>query len=530
MAASITIFSNYTPNAEGGEFIFPAANSNPDIFNLKLLEYYKEQGANSIFEGVTFRIYENYIDIGNPRAIEDGNITYLAITFDERILFYFVDSIQVINTGLRLYTRLDLWSTYIGRARIDNLKFTRTNVKLIFKEPSPFTIPEPLYFTEELKIDLGQRDFLGAFNGRPRGRGITRNSLRVYATIKHKTYTDISTAIDEIHTYEFNPADIATNPAAITQKDIQNLIALVSSIYAVTNNGEGNAEVMHLYIYQAGLRKNTSAVKFKGVLNGNKTDIDAFELRPDVSEYRISLYNTSTADTPPANTVKLEWLGRVIYFGTKYNGIKLPYFVGEFTIRFVVMTNNDGLIFTVMAGEEQRDITRSFEVTIVANTGTLTSQESAAKWLGVIANTAGGTFQIAAGGAGYVSGAAQIANAFIGLPNNNNGTYIGGGDGLTTFDDIINNESDYLWLCIYRTTVSNLYAENLIKANGAQCEYIWNNPKANLMEFLTDLPSLIGGDISSHVVACECSVKNIPYAAAQYIKDKLAEGLRLIKV
>lgn len=31
-------------------------------------------------------------------------------------------------------------------------------------------------------------------------------------------------------------------------------------------------------------------------------------------------------------------------------------------------------------------------------------------------------------------------------------------------------------------------------------------------------------------VACKCSVKNIPYTAAQYIKDKLAESVRLIKV
>ena len=534
MAASVTVFYNFTPNTDGGARIFPAVGSLSETYDYsaEILDYYKQQTNNyELLTGVTYEIFNNYIEVGiTNKSVGDFryNITYIAIQFETKTIFYFVDKVEFIETGMRCYTRPDNWSSYIGQARINHLKFRRTNVKLEF-EDTP--ISRPIYYTQKLSIDMGARSFLGAFTGQERGRTIGREKLRIYATIKYRTYSDITKTIEQIDTYEFNPNDIIST-ATPTAQDIYNFIDLIASIYGVGGGVNAlTAEIMHMYILQEGIIKTGSFLtRFNGLLRGEDKEVLGRKILTGINNEDIKLYNTREGGaTVPLGAIKISQLGKDIYFGTKYNGLKLPYFVGEFTIRFTVFSNKDNLTFMVMAGEEIKDITSSFEITAIANTGSLVGIQAAAKWLGIIANTAGGAFQIASGGAGLVSGTAQIANTMLGIPNNNNGTYIGGGDGLTTFDDIINNNyDDYLYLTVYSSQTSGAYGEAIINNYGAECNYIATDTSKDLKSFLSNMTSLIDYTVFDYFIECECAVNNVPYEAAAEIQNIFNEGVQLI--
>ena len=67
--------------------------------------------------------------------------------------------------------------------------------------------------------------------------------------------------------------------------------------------------------------------------------------------------------------------------------------------------------------------------------------ERMAKGLNLMTNLAGGVFQIAAGGAGLVSGTAQIGSTLTNLNEHRNGAYIPAGNGRNTFANIVKENS-----------------------------------------------------------------------------------------
>lgn len=535
---NLYVFFDFTPDGNGGKFYMPKSES-VDIYaaNSKVLAAMKNDHPRyEIYMANTFKVYDTYIDLPLYSNAIGHNITYLAIETDSEILFYYVQSVKPLPQGYRLYISIDYWATYISISKITNVNFNKTNLQV--GNPGEY-----LYITEgNNNYDGSQRSYTPAFNVTER---ITRNNLRIFAAVRHKSFQDISTSIEELHVYRFDPQDIATTNghSEPTAQDIYDTIETVFNIYAVTDRkgGEGSAQVLHLYILENVGNYKTAAVAFKSKYKGTTATLTGVECNSAINEYNIIVENGVDGYTPqgtpydPGQYVRLYSIGIPIYFGTKYNYLTLPNFVSTYVVKIRYEFNQDKIVITVSSGNDSRDITEAFEVAGVANTGTLTTSQSIAKWLGIAAQAAGGIFQMIKGGAGYVTGAVTIASAATGIVNQQGGTIIGGGDGLITFREIIDNGSGETFYFSRGSdnTAGQWSVMPRILFNGANCNIQYKLPKENLLNYLHNLPALYlpdnnaaNRDIPAYI-ECTATIDNIPYDAAQVIADTLKSGVHI---
>lgn len=528
MGAQITFFRQFTPNISGGRFCFPANVATRNNFNQLYYNYIMAKEDNfDLGESYTFSIYDDHIDIlSSFQRFYDYHITYIAITYEGYNTFYFVDRLKQISGGTRIFIRSDDWANYIGSATIKNITFTRSN-----KQVNP--VKDELYLTDNApQYDGCIQQFFTAYGNNTR---VFLQALKIYATIKHRTISTVKTQIDEIHTYEFDPLENSLIKV-LTRERLQSAIDNITAIFE-DRDTKGAAELIHLYLFPGGIiPKVTRAAAFNTVLrSGTQTVVTGTEIDETVILYNIRYRNVELGFTPNYdNTVYIPNLGRKSYFGTKYNGIELPPFVGLCGVTFRIETKQDGITFLAVCGADMRDITTAFALTAIANTGTLTSEQLTAKWLGVIAGTASGAFQIAAGGAGVVTGGLTIANTINSLYTQRNGTYLGGGGAMTTFKEIIDNGAgDYLYISVNDPTagvVTPTAAIEKVKTSGADCFYKYENSETELISIINTNEARQGYLISGTaypVIACECTVNGIPYEAAEMIQSLLSGGVRL---
>lgn len=126
------------------------------------------------------------------------------------------------------------------------------------------------------------------------------------------------------------------------------------------------------------------------------------------------------------------------YFGTKGKNIFINNKNASQKIIFRTITSNDDLSMQLIYEDNILDITDQFLISLTTNDGNLTTQQEIQKNLKQIANVASGIFQISAGGAGLVTGAAQIAGSFAQSLNPGiNTSKTTSGDGYVNF---INND------------------------------------------------------------------------------------------
>lgn len=521
----LTLFTNYTPNTDKGLYVFPKEDYADH--RAALLTYYKNQQDDAapaiVLNALTFNVYEDYIDIpdDNPRYY---NITYLALKHNDFIMFYYVNRIQIVSQGIRLFTQLDLWGTYIGSAKIKNLHFTRTNIQLSLNQ-------EITYLTE--KEHPNNAAVLSFYHmGIP--NRVKLSDIGVIATIKHKTYNNPDTQIEEIHSYLFDPSEL--------QLSIRNVLQYVASIYEVTNTEgnkevKGSAEVIKIFIYPKQFPALIKTYSFRGIINGEQYTATANILDSTIVDYVYPIYNADINFSPLQSLNEYSFVGSLkkkAYFGTKYNGIELPPFVGLYNVSIKTEIDDDGLTVTVSNGQDTRDITQSFEVPAVANSGTLTSQERATKWLGIIAGVGSGIFQIASGGAGIVSGGLSIAQTINSLFDERNGTYIGNGNGWATFKDIYENgEGEYLFVSVNGGTADGSLNDEAIKDiqfNGAICDYVYpdtNKELFNIINSNSPRQKYLIDETLNPFIACYAAVLNIPQEAINEIATQLESGVRL---
>ena len=126
------------------------------------------------------------------------------------------------------------------------------------------------------------------------------------------------------------------------------------------------------------------------------------------------------------------------YFGTKGKYLLINNKNASQKIIFRTITSNDDLSMQLIYEDNILDITDQFLISLTTNDGNLTTQQEIQKNLKQIANVASGIFQISAGGAGLVTGAAQIAGSFTQSLNQGiNASKSTSGDGYVNF---INND------------------------------------------------------------------------------------------
>lgn len=542
----LEIFFGATPNK--GTYIIPDRQVNEniikDIWGDAFIAYLEASAPHELLKVNTFKINDGFIDI--EKKIYDypyqGNnaykISYLAVRILNKTLFYFVNSVNVMPQRIRLYVELDNWGTYIGGAQINNVRVLRTNQQIAEYNEIPYRLPELTHYNNTHKR------LYSAFGLDNR---INRNSLQIYAVIKHKTYATFSTAVEDIKIYWFDIRDIVGKSESedLTRQDIRKACEWVASIYAVNSaaGGQGDAQLMHMYLYTNDLARmpdlSLNNYPFSGVIDATKKDVTGWQL--PAKEYILDVVVgnniTYTPIVPQSSAVRnIQALGREVYFGTQQNGLKLPSFTGCLGCRFTIQSLEDRMLFKVEANGEERDITEAFEQVAVANTASLTATQATAKALGAMSNIAGGAFQIVKGGSGLVSGSLSIANTFTNLVNKNNGTYIGGGSAWLTFENILDNgEGEFLYFVVKddNTIAPDDAIANLNKF-GAECDYMITADK-NFFEYINARPLLsrpLEPQLRDNIkmLQCSCEVSNIPYNAAKEIEAKFNEGVRLIAI
>lgn len=549
MATNVTLFYGYTPNTSGGVHVTPSrpfhlydwytANKrmNEALKSFAPLDISIDKPYIETLEAGTYLIYADYVDIKKQLKYDGLTISYISIDDGKRVTFYFVDSVTPLPQGYRLYTRLDVWATYISIAMITNVHFTRSNLQVGSGK-------EYLYLTDDkTNYDSATRYYQSGL-----GRNLTRKNITVLAVIKHKVYQNFSKSIEVIKMYAFDPIDIARREdrEELTAQDIYDTVNAVAAIYGISDDkgGEGSAEVMHIYLQDSTVFASSGLQAFKTVdKNGGAFELEGWTRRPSINEYNIIVMNEAGdyVINPAAinysqnEYIKVNAVGVPLYFGTKYNYLKLPPFVLTYSVKIREEITDDKFQVSIIHNNEARDITSAFEVVAVANTASLTSSQSIAKWLGISAQAAGGVFQTVKGGAGLVTGPLSIAAAFTGLVNQNGGTVIGSGNGLITFYDIIHTNSGDIWHFARGTRQTDgAAAMKKIIYYGASCDIQTDSPDNNLLTYLKNRPPLyrrIGATTPDGnvlpVIACVAAVDNIPTEAADMIASRLLEGIRI---
>ena len=333
----------------------------------------------------------------------------------------------------------------------------------------------------------------------------------------------------------------------MTRETIEDLHTAVTNIYSIVDSGirppfysdEAKAYTTKIYlVHKFWDKEDTDTIGFNTRLNHLNKVIRGnilIYLTEEVTEFSYYLVNGRTPFSSNLFLPRIDLgnsIGCELIVGTKYDGLILPAIVGPYKITYRFEVMYDSLKISVRSGSEARDITEAFEVVTVTNNGTLTPLETMAKGLSLISNIAGGAFQVASGGAGIISGSAQIGSTFAHLIDHKNGTYIPGGSGYATYADVLNNNGGYPLLVGVRRNdninESHTTALHNVQYRGAMCDYYpaWDT---ELFEFINDRDSLLN-ETPFVFLACECTVKNIPYNAAAEIQSLLADGVRFHKI
>lgn len=515
------LYYNLTPNGSGGEHFAPKPNTDRQTWDETYINKLKElAGAGNYIEMYihNYSFNEGYFDIDNI-----GNVllrpTYISIHTDIRTnsgtksfyAYYFIDRITQIGNGFRLYVSEDLWAGYIADAKFSYIHYKKINFYLDSTYATYLT-------TNKLTSKEVEKRYL------PLGHNYSISDIRIIAVIRFQEQNTFDTTIESINLFSFDPAQLTDLP--VQGVTISEMIEGVRNIYGLDMTGTNKAYVTKVYIVHKFFNEPAGSAGFKSVIYSEKKTIQGKNLAgfQGIIEEEFNLFN-SDISAPDEKYIPFMAVGQQITVGTKYDGLILPAFVREYAVKIRYEITKSGLKISVMDGRESRDITDSFLLDVVANSGTLNALETTAKSLGLISNLAGGAFQIAAGGAGIISGAAQIGNTLAsGFTNNSNGTYLPNGTGITTYDDIVTKRSGYVFYAVFNAKFDNsAYQE--ASHFGAYCDITPSLDKDLFTDIYNSTYLLAGGVIK--FTQADIVVDNIPYDAAEAITGEFEQGVKI---
>lgn len=555
----LMIFWGCTPNK--GTYIIPQTQVNEDIikdiWGDKYQEYLASNFPHETFNINAYKLYNGYLDVEKLsyqypyQSISPYKFTYIAIKISGKTLFYFVNQVEVMPQRVRLYIELDNWGTYIGGATIKNINVVNTNIQLNAVD-NRF---EPKYILPELaNANQEAETIISAYGNEQR---LSNADLIIVATIKYTKYSDYKDVIEVIENFAFNVRWLAGlgETATVSNSDLKRAVDWVQSIYSCQipeNLGtkEQTAQVINIYLlpndyYNVPYDNNLATLEFNGIRNnGTSKPNYALSQNPGFSvgdrriyEKEIVVGNgiTYIPKTENINVVNINALGYNIYFGTLDNGIEMPIFAGCMGCKFGIYNQGDSMLIKVSCDNKEIDLTESFKVAGIANTESLTYQQTVAKALGGMANIAGGIFHIKAGGLGLVSGTSAIANQLVsGIDQKGGANRISGGNGYLTMRNVGSGvpnspKGDFLYFVIKGT--SNTVEQGKVYLNnyGATCNYPISD-NYNFFTYINACPLLSANEASIEVIKiiqCSCNIDGIPYNAAEEIQAKLNEGVRL---
>ena len=454
--------------------------------------------------------------------------------------------------------KLDLWHTYIGWASyIKNVRVTKCTRDLLkstqhmgFYDNPQQALKSPVY----TNVDYTSLINTGVHIPFDSNAKVKLKNLAVVFALKYNTYESNSGSVSRVQMFGFNLEDLVASYVGIVDSDtcfaqtdlLQMIIDTIAGIYTINRQTALNtyedfsASVIGAWLIDAELIN----------LVNQPSDYQTLFVRSKNS-YKFSVGGTWSNQllapqiVTPANrervfnitTVKQD-ANKQIYFGTKYNNLRIIKNVGTAQVVIKCIVNSSEIKIMAIQGENQEDITSAFALTLTTLDGDVNNAKDAMEKLTsalaivgslgtAIVGAISGNGLVAAGGVlSATAQATKFAESFmqrrlggIGKVGDAYITYYNGTKVTRTYTDLyLNNPYNICKIEDDTTGIDNL------AYYGLTYDYTVSNlysifSASRIETTVDDFDFLQCTDMTFDTI-------NIPLDAQEYIRKKLCEGIR----
>lgn len=532
MARKLYIFDSFTPNAENGIFY---AFYSAELF----WKYAKDNYSYNVVELNNYRINANVIKVkydeniygetfvNNKSYIIDADIVE---TEEETIVnyfrCYFVDSYFLQSDYIAFNVHIDLWGTYSHDALIDNTLITRCNRN----------IGVGIY--DDIKATNGNLEHTEAWHQTDAyWGGIFDTSVCIVFLLQYNVAQAVfgndkisKTEMFCIKLSELKEKAVALKDEFDNYSSAEIAVDIIGGIYAVTANmGTNDAQVIKAWLCDynyidtgrdMSLEHGVTAKSKSIFTNGSDMTFDITHVYPSKKYKEITIENYD--------------VNKVYYAGTFNNGLKLQrYTTPNLTYCTYYIVGDDDIQVIVQQGENQKDISKAYEVLLTTNSATQTGIRRLARAVSgsMKAYTSAMKAYASGGASGALLSGTETLAGMVDMTVDFESA-IGGGDGFTTFYQEqyrVFTKGQLLTPYILTTFTSTLdEKQNAIRYGALFKVWVPSKQISTMLDYV-NVNNLLGADndFNYTYIACQCSISGVPMEACNYIKNMLKNGVYL---
>ena len=469
-----------------------------------------------------YRINSNVAKLGLSSLLTEENydtVTYL-IDYDDVTKYFRCYTVlrATLDTNISYTLEVDLWATFIKDCDFSKVHVTRCNRQLneygIYDEPQSteqnFTFA-PVAPTQSswLSSDKVYADI---------------NSIYIVVLIQYNSAQAVFGS-DKISTTKLVARKLAdfNDTATLLDTDlIDAAIQVIGGIYKV--NGS-DAQVIEAYLLPSLLISVSLFDKIRATYK-----ISYLATDPTVATGDFELY-----EVEPSRNLKLVFENLptnpnyIYYFGTVNGGIKLKKytkntdsinayirsFIGKTTVKIIALQ-----------GEEQKDITEDFKITLTTSASVTTSIRELTTMLPSVINDFTSIVK-EAGKGDLLSAGAYGVNSIVSQFNTKKGFNKAIGSGDATVIYYTGSSGNY---SLYNPFVITMYlsvndGNKHVNMFGATFDYFANSGDAVTVFDFTDKTMLGSGSVVDTYIVASCDIDGVPLEAHNEIGRKLTAGI-----
>lgn len=513
MTRQLRLYSGINPNAENGiHYFFNTASQFINELQSHLI---------ATIPLDNYRINLNVAKVALKDGITMANfekVTYI-IDYDETTLYfkcYFVESILLQDYAV--YTlRVDLWATYIINATFKNIHVSRCNRAI-----DAHGIYDDVLATYERREENANFIYdTGEAEGYIRDNKVWIVYLVEYNVEQSALWGDQH--ISATRLFASRLSDLRGN--VVNKSPVEIAIDAIGGIHKIQNGMD--ARVIQAWLLPQWLVN-------CGSITGDYKPTSryaVFQSRGQEGNYTFNGYivfpSTKVMDLI-GNDFDLNY---ATYIGTRNNGFKPKRFVNKYfnELGLYCFMGTNSLKVVMIQGNEQKDFTNDFEVTLTTNNGEVTGLRAVASVIGKTAiNTA--SFMGSYFKSDYAGMAKQLTNT-IGTAIQEKPTIdhaVGSGDGANFYWRAIMEDTEAEARKLYFPIIKEVFYSTRDEEMHARMQ------GANFDKYISgfDFPltkALLG--TGNHLtfedtyIVADCIIEGVPNDALNEIKNKLATGI-----
>lgn len=515
ITTTLKLYTGTTPNTDGVH-VYPTAHDSKTAF-----ENYVAYLSTNLLTSATmdnYRINALVIKVALSQTLNLTNykdVTYAIHDLDNTC--YYVKSAVVQSAYVIYDVEVDYWGTYITSATFDNINVLRCNRKvgvgLYDQIRATNTFTETRYATpsghyptgDPAYYDLDDVNVVFAMD-----YNVHQSSTRAI-TASDVYAIDVKTLFNAYKTWctqQSPPITMYDNPIDVA-------VGIVSGIYGVDATvaifpSTNDAKVTKAYLISHELVDKTGQVDFT---IKSKSMYGDYNIKPDYVS-RVPHFLPIAQDIDPDYNY---------YVGTPNRGLKLVRTTeAQATVTYKCTIHQNDVEVIVMQGDNQLDLTSEFEVVLTLNAGDITNLAGIKQALGM--GVKGALSMGTMGIAGVTSLAPDVINM---IGQHFQGHQTGHGDGVNNFRRTA---------VVYDTGLGAQYPYGYTKCKSindeqtnAQRKGAFFDAYVSTLDAIFTYPLIIGNAGATYIQA-NVAISSLPETAQSVIKQRLGQGIILIKV